>query len=237
MALCSSLLLLQVGVNGAGALELETWVPYIMVVIIGAVVGLAEIISTFSTTPILALDTRWGWILVLLNAGAAPVVLWLINRFVPTTTDPLLVALAVGLGFPTLIRTNFTVAKRLEAVEGKDLTVNLGWIYDQFQNLARTQIDLALVSKRQKLHRDLLKKYLEIKDLVEIAQYLIQERALFSPTEVERMGKYVEGVRDSQVLSDQVKRVTLARFILDTGGPGYVRELVRGVGARALRGS
>jgi hypothetical protein len=237
MPLSLSLLLLQIGAGAASALELEAWVPYIIVILIGAVVGLAEIISTFSTTPILALGTRWGWILVLLNGGSAALVLWLVNRFVPTTADPLLVALAVGLGFPTLIRTNFTVAKRLEAVEGKDLSVNLGWIYDQFQNLARTQIDLALVSKRQKLHRDLLKKYPEIKDLVEMAQYLIQERALFSSADVERMQKYVESVRDSQTLSDQVKRVTLARFILDTGGPGYVRELVRGVGPRALRGS
>jgi hypothetical protein len=237
MPLSLNLLLLQIGAGATGALELEAWVPYIIVVLIGAVVGLAEIISTFSTTPVLAMGTGWGWILVLLNAGSAALVLWLVNRFVPTTTDPLLVALAVGLGFPTLIRTNFTVAKRLESVEGKDLSVNLGWIYDQFQNLARTQIDLALVSKRQKLHRDLLKKYPEIKDLVEIAQYLIQERALFSPADVERMQKYVESMRDSQALSDQVKRVTLARFILGTGGPGYVRELVRGVGARGPRGS
>lgn len=118
--------------------------------------------------------------------------------------------------------------KELGSRRSKDLSVNLGWVYEQFQNLARTQIDLALVSKRQKLHRSLLERYREIKDLVEIAQNLIQERALLSPADVVKMQKYVEGIRDSQTLSDQVKRVTLARFILETGGPGYVQELVRG---------
>lgn len=217
----------------------EAWVPYLIVVVIGALVGLAEIISTFSATATMALRTVWAWVLVGLNAGAAALVLWVVKLFLPPTADPLATALAVGFGFPALIRTNFTIARRLEAAEGEggELSINLGWIYEQFQNLARTQIDLALVSRRQKLHRSLLQRYPKIEQLVGISLALIQERALLSPAEVERMQKYVEGIRDSQTLSDQVKRVTLARFILDIGGPGYVQELVRRGHGEGLPGS
>jgi hypothetical protein len=144
--------------------------------------------------------------------------------------------LAVGLGFPALIRTNFTLAKRLEpGVEGGDgqaLSINLGWLYDQFQNLARTQIDLALVLKRQALLRPLLEKYPALEDLVSIAHNIIQERALFSQEQIGQMQEYVEGVKRNERLAEPVKRVTLARFILDVGGPGYVQELIRGSRSR-----
>lgn len=214
--------------TGAGALSsVEGWVPYLIVVAIGAVVGLAEIIATFSATPILALRTGWAWALVALNGGTAALALWIVTRFLPAPGDPLLVALAVGLGFPALIRTNFVLAKSLQGTEGQALSLNLSWVYQQFQNLARTQIDLALVSRRQRLLRLLLEKHSQLKKLAEIAQYLIQERALLSQQEVAKMQQYVESVQASQTLSEQLKRVTLARFILETGGPGYVRELLR----------
>lgn len=209
----------------------EPWEAYLLVAGLGGSVGLAEILSTFSTTPLLALRTLWAGLLVALNAGTAALALWIVFRFLPPTADPLLVALAVGLGFPALIRTNFTLAKRLESGvgggEGQALSVNLGWLYDQFQNFVRTQIDLALVLQRQALLRPLVEQYLDWEELVDIAHHLIQERALFSPEQIGQMQDYVEGVKRNEKLAEPVKRVTLARFILDVGGPGYVKELIR----------
>jgi hypothetical protein len=210
----------------------QPWEAYVLVAALGGLVGLAEILSTFSSTPLLALRTLWAWLLVALNAGTAVLALWIVFHLLPDTSDPLLIALAVGLGFPALIRTNFTLARRLGSEagvgEGQALSINLGWLYEQFQNFVRTQIDLALVLQRQALLRPLVEKYPNLEELVSIAHNLIQERALFSREEIGQMQKYVEDVQEDEKLAESVKRVTLARFILDVGGPGYVKELIRG---------
>jgi len=167
----------------------------------------------------------------------APLLLWIINQFSPQAANSILTALAVGLGLPTLMRTKFTVAKRLVGGEGEgegDLSINIGWLYEQFQNLCKTQIDLALIAHREKLLRGLVDKYPHSAQLVEIAHYVLQERALFTQEDVQRMQNYIEGIKSSTTIPEVAKRVTLARFILDTGGPGYVQELIRSEPSKPL---
>jgi len=202
-------------------------VSYIVVMGIGAVVGLAEIVSTFPHSPAEAFKNRWGQLLIALNVVSAAIVLWIVNRYAPAGSDSLGTAIAVGVGFPTVVRTKFTIAKQFAGEEGRDLSINVGWLYDQFQNLCKTQIDLALVMTRQRLIKALMDKYATVPELAEIAHTVMQERALFTQEDVEKLQKYVEGVVASATMSDVAKRVTLARFILDTGGPGYVQAITK----------
>lgn len=205
---------------------LPAFAPYLLVIFIGAVVGLSEIASTFPHSPAQAFGNRWGVFLILLNGLAAALSLWVANRYTPGG-DSLITALAVGFGLPTLMRTKFTVAKQLVGGEGGDLSLNMGWLYDQFQSICKTQIDLALVAGRQKFIKGLIAKYPTLEKLEELAHYVIQERALFTREDVEERRQFVKGVVGSETMADVAKRVTLARFILDTGGPDYVREICR----------
>ncbi len=200
--------------------------PYLLVMAIGAAVGLSEIASTFPRTPAQAFGNRWGMLLILLNSLAAALALWVSSRYLPGG-DSIATALAVGFGLPTLMRTKFTLAKQLVGGEGKELSLNMGWLYDQFQSLCKTQIDLALVTSRQKLIKGLIAKYPTVEKLEELAHYVIQERALFTKEDVQRLQQFVEGVVGSETMADVAKKVTLARLILDTGGPDYVREVSR----------
>ncbi len=109
-----------------------TWIgPYGIVMLIGGIVGLAEISSTFPNYPREALLTRWAQILILVNALAAALAFWIARIYVSPENLGLLIV-GVGVGFQALIRTRFTLAKQIGG-SGGDVELNLGWLYDQFQ--------------------------------------------------------------------------------------------------------
>lgn len=81
--------------------------PYVIVALIGAIVVLAEIASTFPNYPREALRTYWGKLLMLVNTLAAALAFWIAWTYAPDAHLPLLV-LGVGIGFQALIRTRFT---------------------------------------------------------------------------------------------------------------------------------
>ncbi|MGH8605097.1 MAG: hypothetical protein ACREXR_20615, partial [Gammaproteobacteria bacterium] len=137
------------------AWERADWGWYGLVFLMGILVGIAEVVSTFSGSPKEALKTKWAWALVSLNGLASALVLLIVAQY--TQALNLLTALAVGAGFPTLIRTKFIAAKQFSGTtEGGDLSLNVGWLYEQFQSLCKTQIDLGLMKFRQQLTEQLL---------------------------------------------------------------------------------
>ena len=101
---------------------------YSVVVLLGVAVGVAEIISTFSNSPIPVMEalTTTGWAvgLVAINTLAAAVVLFII-LYTREPSKPIMAALAVGLGLPTLVRTKFTIAKPIGGSVGNDLSIDL----------------------------------------------------------------------------------------------------------------
>jgi hypothetical protein len=210
----------------------DTVSAYCIVSALGIAVGIAETISTFPASPTEALKTAWAFGLVLLNAVVAALVLAIVFMYAAqmrTTLNPLLTALAVGFGLPTLVRTKFTIAKQFGGGDGNDLSINLGWLYDQLLYLCKIEIDLALVKRRQKPIQALLDKYPELDRLKELADRVITERALFTQEDVQRRQAYVDAVYQGTI-SLAAKKVALARFIFETGGRDYMEALSAGVG-------
>src|SRR5262249_9628259 len=85
---------------------------YAIVILLGVIVGLAEISSTFPNYPREALRTRWAKLLILINTLAATLAFWLARTYASTANLALL-AIGVGIGFQALIRTRFTLAKQI----------------------------------------------------------------------------------------------------------------------------
>lgn len=104
--------------------------PYGIVALLGGIVGLAEISSTFPSYPREALRTRWARLLILVNVLAAALAFWIARVLAPATVDSALLIVGVGIGFQALICTQFTLAKQLGG-SGGDITFNMGWLYDQ----------------------------------------------------------------------------------------------------------
>jgi|Deesub1362B_J571_1020462.scaffolds.fasta_scaffold00444_2 hypothetical protein len=201
------------------------WLPYIIVFILGAIVGIAEIIATFSPSPREAFRTFWAWVLAGMNAFAA-IGVFAIIHFYAKSTNQVLLAVGIGIGFPTLIRTKFTIAKQF--MGGEDLSINIGWVYDQFLGWFKSEIDIAVVNKRLKMITQLITKIPDIKKLKVIAHTILQERSILSFEEVEKYEKYINDIVNSTEIPERAKQVALAKFIIHMGGKEYIKNLLKG---------
>jgi len=197
--------------------------PYALVALLGGIVGLAEVWSTFAHYPRETLRTRWALLLILVNASAAALAFG-ISRIVAPDTNPALLVVGVGIGFQALIRTQFTLAKQLGG-SGGDISFNMGWLYDQFQHLCKTQIDLELMKGRRTAVTRLLVRYPTLRELHGIATYTIMARTTLTPEEQKGRLSALDALLDPKVPSD-VARTSMALRILENGGAEYVDLLL-----------
>lgn len=199
--------------------------PYVLVGLLGAAVAIAELVSTFQTYPREALRTRWAWILIGVNVLAAVIAL-IVVRATMTQMNTALQILSVGVGFQAIIRTRFVLAKRIgdDGNEG-EVALNLGWLYDQFQNLARTQIDLELMNNRRTAVTRMLQYYPSMAELYDIAWYTITARATLSREEEEQRKADLEKLLDP-IAPENFAKSSIALMILENGGQAYVELLL-----------
>lgn len=200
--------------------------PYFGVALLGTVVAIAELASTFPTYPREALRTRWARILVLVNVVAAILAL-IIARVTVPETNPVLLVIGVGVGFQAIIRTRFVLARAMGTEEGgeNEVSLNLGWLYEQFQHLCRTQIDLELMKNRRTAVTQILQYYPTIAELYDIAYYTIIARATLTPEEEKTRIEQLQTLIDPKA-PEQFSRNSIALTILENGGPAYVEMLL-----------
>ncbi len=200
--------------------------PYTIVALLGGIVGLAEITATFPTYPREALHTQWARILILVNAVAA-IVAMIIAEITMPDTNVVLRVLGVGIGFQALIRTKFILAKQIggEGNGSNEVSLNLGWLYDQFQNLCRTQIDLELMNKRRTAVTRLIEYHPTLGQLYDIAWYTIIARATLSPEEEKLKLGELEKLIDPKA-PEHFAKTSIALMILENGGKAYVDLLL-----------
>lgn len=200
--------------------------PFLMVGALGAAVGLAELTSTFTDYPREAIASQWGQILVWLNSSMAVLAYLVARIYAPADTNPIMIILGVGVGFPALIRTKFTIAKQIGGSGSDDLSVNFGWLYDQFQNLCKKQIDVDLMSYRRLQVDKLLARYNTVQELYQTALYTVKARATLTPVEERERLEDLQQTIDPKV-PPELARMNLGLFILEVGGLAYVDLLVR----------
>jgi len=198
--------------------------PVAAVALLGAIVGLAEITATFPNYPREALGTRWARILVLVNAAAAVLAFWLARIYAPTT-NLVLTVVGVGIGFQALIRTRFTLAKQIGGTGSSDVSLNVGWLYDQFQALCKNQIDLELMNGRRTAVTRLIERYPTLAELRDIAEYTIVARSTLSPDEEKARLADLDKLFDPKAPANMA-RTGLALAILENGGQAYVELLL-----------
>jgi hypothetical protein len=203
---------------------------YAIVILLGVIVGLAKISSTFPNYPREALRTRWAKLLILINTLAATLAFWLARTYAPTA-DLALLAVGVGIGFQALIRTRFTLAKQIGG-SGNDIELNLGWLYDQFQHLCKTQIDLELMQGRRTVVDQLLQRYSSLVELHRIAAYTVTARTTFSQDEQKGRLEAVDKLLDPKVPAE-LASASMALRILENGGRAYVELLLHRPAANA----
>ncbi len=198
--------------------------PVAAVALLGAIVGLAEITSTFPNYPREALRTRWARILVLINAVAAVLAFWIARVYAPTA-NLILTVVGVGIGFQALIRTRFTLARQIGGSGNGDVSLNLGWLYEQFQTLCKTQIDLELMNGRRTAVTRLIERYPTLAELRDIAEYTIVARATLALEEEKARLAELDKLFDPKAPAN-LARTGTALAILENGGLAYVDLLL-----------
>jgi len=198
--------------------------PMLVVGALGAMVGLAEISATFPTYPREALQTRWARILLLVNLLAAVFAFWLVRAYAPNV-DLIMAILGVGIGFQAIIRTRFTLAKQIGGSGGGDVSLNLGWLYDQFQNLCKNQIDMELMRGRRNAVTRLMDRFPTLAELHDIATYTILARATLTTEEEKARLADLDKLLDPKAPAN-FARASMALMILEHGGQAYVELLL-----------
>ena len=198
--------------------------PLASAAVLGAGVGVTEMAS-YKNLWREAISARWGMYLILLNTAVAALAYVAVRVYMPDT-DPFLLAISVGVGFPALIRTKFTLVKQFGGEGGSDIAVNLGWLYDQFQNFCRQEIDKEIFTFRQVIANRLIEQYPTIQELYQLALYTLKTRTNLTLDEEEVRLKDLQELIDPKV-PPEVARINLGLFVLELGGVGYVDLLVR----------
>ncbi len=198
--------------------------PFLIVGFVGGVIGVAELVSTFKTYPREALLTRWAWVLIMTNVLAAMTALLILRATVPNM-DFLMEFMAVSFGFQAIIRTRFVLAKQVGVKGDGEVAVNLGWLYDQFSNLARRQIDLELMNNRRTAVTQIIQYYPTLAELYDIALYTITARETLTPEEEDGKRSELEKLIDPKA-PEEFAKTSVALTILENGGQAYVDLLL-----------
>jgi hypothetical protein len=198
--------------------------PFLVIGFVGGLVGVAELVSTFKTYPREALLTRWAWVLIFANVLAAVAALLILRATTPPMSF-LMEFLIVAFGFQGIIRTRFVLAKQVGTDKDGEVAVNLGWLYDQFSNLARRQIDLELMNNRRTAVTRLLQYYPTLAELYDIALYTITARETLTPEEEQTKLAELEKLIDPKA-PEQFAKASIALMILENGGQTYVDLLL-----------
>ena len=198
--------------------------PFLVIGFVGGLIGVAELVSTFKTYPREALLTRWAWVLIFANVFAAIAALLILRATVPPMSF-LMEFLIVAFGFQGIIRTRFVLAKQVGSDKDGEVAVNLGWLYDQFSNLARRQIDLELMNNRRTAVTRLLHYYPTLAELYDIALYTITARETLTQAEEQTKLAELEKLIDPKA-PEQFAKASIALIILENGGQTYVDLLL-----------
>lgn len=202
-------------------------ISYLVVIGISALIGLLEIVNTFEAQPVKALGTLWAWLSIVTNSLSGVLILFILTYIINIDVNPLYLALAVGFGFQTFVRTNFVIAKNtLGSSSPKDYSINVGFIYDQLQNFFKRRIEKYLALEKQKLYRNLLQKFPTTEEIKEIAQELIHQHPHFDE-DMNKLYDYINSIADNPEFSEDRKRFTLANFIITRADSKYIETLLK----------
>jgi len=201
-----------------------SWELYLLAGGVSVIVALAEVVTVFEADPVSALRTWGAAFLLFLNGIMAVLVLALLRTLFPETRSPL-VALAVGLGLPTLVRTRFTILKPLPGTTTSEgIDIRLDELYERLQRFCRGRIDVALASRRVRLVSRALER-LALDKLEQQARLLLEGGLTLVPSDKGR--EYVDKIMNQESYDERRKKMLLAFAILNYGGQAMLAEMLR----------
>jgi len=201
--------------------------PYFIAAAFSGVVAIAEIVTVFENDSMRALKTWGSFLLVFLNVVFAVFLLFLVNTVggVTTGSSRFWVALGVGVGFPTLLRTRFTFIKPLPGSADEGIAVSLDELYGRLQRFCRRQIDQALATGRVQLVDEAMQR-LELTTLENRLRLLLEGGLILAEAGA---GTYVDRIVNHQDYTETRKKMLLAFGLLNYGGFNTLKQMLKSV--------
>lgn len=219
-------------------LELALWA--LLAGLVGLLWGISEIVGAFKTETGRALTTGGAWLLVFFNFFAAAAIYLIVANLV-VGANTWLVAILVGLAWPTVVRNlSFKLAQPLQPEPLRDAAaVRLEEAYASVQTLARQLINATLTRQRMQLVAQAVE--LDLKELEKMARLAVIAAPLppkaakpapasdaddTPPQNSEPPADFITQIMKREVSSD-IKKALLAAFILEYFDRRTLEEMVR----------
>lgn len=208
---------------------------------VGFLWGMSEIVGAFKTETGRALNTGGAWLLIFFNFFAAAAIYLIVANLI-TGANTWLVAILVGLAWPTVVRNlSFKLAQPLQPEPLRDAAaVRLEEAYAAVQTLARQLINATLTRQRMQLVAQAVE--LDLRDLEKMARLAVIAAPLppkaARPTpppdaedappldSEEAPPDFITQIMKREVGSD-IKKAMLAAFILEFFDRRTLEEMVR----------
>lgn len=140
---------------------LQALAPFLVAALAGAALTFFELLKTFQRAVGSALRSRWGLALLGLNALSA-ILVYAFVRYALNVDAGLWTALAVGLTFPVLLRSRFTLYRQTGKKDDPDLTeisLKLDEFYQTLQDWCYTEVNAWLAAERYTQAEAIKEKY------------------------------------------------------------------------------
>lgn len=209
--------------------------------LVGFLWGMSEIVGAFKTETGRALNTGGAWLLVFFNFFAAAAI-YLVVANLMTGANTWLVAILVGLAWPTVVRNlSFKLAQPLQPEPLRDAAaVRLEEAYASVQALARQLINATLTRQRMQLVAQAVE--LDLRELEKMARLAVIAAPLPPkaakpappaagddtppPDSDEAPPDFITQIMQREASSD-IKKAMLAAFILEFFDRRTLEEMVR----------
>lgn len=197
------------------------WGLYVIAAGLSMLWAMVEIVSAFEYAPLRALRTGGALLLIAVHAAFACLVLALVLEVTPGAGASLWTGVAVAFGWQALIRTQINLLQPLPGSQHETVGVSINDLYARLQHFCRRQIDRSLLGERSALLEQALE--LDVDTLVTRARLLAH--ALITD-QLQDFEGYLKRM-DERSLSSEERKLLLATFLLDNGGPAPLRELLK----------
>ncbi|MCC7494940.1 MAG: hypothetical protein IT204_21510 [Fimbriimonadaceae bacterium] len=191
------------------------WSAPLIGLVVGAAIGFLEVLETFPTHAGSAFRTGWGFVLVVANAMMSLLAVALALA-IYQPAYPLLVAVAISLALPVVIRTRFTLLKASPTI-GDDVVLDLGQAYDRIHRVCFQQADQELVACWEEDIERIVVRFSTTQSMLRLFSLRVDCLSRLSQDDREIAKKAAAAVAEES--SDEATRlVSLARLVVEHTG-------------------
>lgn len=201
---------------------------YLIVFIIGACIGIAELVKRYSDAPIAALRNYATVIYALVNSIASVATLLFLNEFnwvewegATPTAKSLVEVLIAGLGASAILRIGLSVQ-----VAGHAVNVSLMSVLEPILKAADNEVDRARATERLRLTQSLMQGLdtdSAFNDLPPLCVFMLQG---LSDERQKELANEVKKIREWKMKNENIKLMNLGLVLLNTVGADVLEKSV-----------